>query len=1025
MTTGDRFFRAKLANDISNEGALASPVLLCRGICVRGGGELRVNNVQVLGVDNRFWEMAPSPVSLDALDDGEVVLNHRLASRLGLSVGDEFLLRVEKTGAVPLDLPFVSSEDLSVAMMLKVGAIAAAAEFGDFSLRISQVAPLNVFLPLSVLSSRLDLQDRANLMIASGSDLDTKLSSSWTLADGGLSLTNLSGGEFMELKSSRIFMDSAVCEAALASGNGPQGVFSYFVNQLKARDRSTPYSFVASATGDFPHKPLRENEIAINEWLADDLGIAEGDALELHYYVVGPMRKLFEETAEFVVGSVVPVQPAHQSLIPVFPGLSNTESCQDWESSLPVDLGAIREKDEDYWNNYRGAPKAYVSLSAARLMWENRFGSLTAVRYPSHLNELEELQSEIRSRLDPASLGLQFFSIREEALGAANESVDFGQLFLGLSFFIIVSALILTGLLFVFEVENRREETAALVALGYKPTVIKRLLLAEGGAIAIAGGVLGSICGLLYNECLIHALGSVWRGAVGTSALYSHIRPATVLVGFLAATTVAVACASIAIRRQLDLTVSELHAGKGRSGIGLRRGRAGWLLLVASAFGVAGIVLFVPVGGGQAAAGAFFAAGALLLVFFLAAFSLLFRRIARNACDGRIDKRILALRGCARRRGRSLATVALLSCGIFLVIAVAANRQNPRGGSNLRSSGTGGFALYGETSLPVLHDLNSREGKEALPIAELIDLRFVQLRLREGDDASCLNLNRIESPRILGVNPTEFSSRRAFSFANVAKDVDVSKPWFSLEQTIDENTVPAVADQSVIAWGLGKAVGDTLSCVDDSGKAFKLKLVGGLANSIFQGSVIVSERAFRERFPSVSGSRVFLVDASEGQSPDLREKLTVAMEDVGLDVRAASDRLAEFGAITNTYLSIFLMLGGLGVILGTVGLGIVVMRNVFERRAELAIMRAVGFRRGEVFAALLREHALLLLSGVSCGSLAGLVGVLPAVVSAGREIPFGLLMGLLVIILINGGAWILIAAFFATRGDLLPALRSE
>ncbi|KKK81298.1 hypothetical protein LCGC14_2814860, partial [marine sediment metagenome] len=55
----------------------------------------------------------------------------------------------------------------------------------------------------------------------------------------------------------------------------------------------------------------------------------------------------------------------------------------------------------------------------------------------------------------------------------------------------------------------------------------------------------------------------------------------------------------------------------------------------------------------------------------------------------------LGLRNAARRPGRSLAVVALLACGSFLIVAVGANRLDASAGAADRASGTGGFALLG------------------------------------------------------------------------------------------------------------------------------------------------------------------------------------------------------------------------------------------------------------------------------------------------------------------------------------------
>ena len=119
----------------------------------------------------------------------------------------------------------------------------------------------------------------------------------------------------------------------------------------------------------------------------------------------------------------------------------------------------------------------------------------------------------------------------------------------------------------------------------------------------------------------------------------------------------------------------------------------------------------------------------------------LMTRVTRSAV---LSVSALAVRGAARRPGRSLATVCLLACGCFMVMVVDAFRHRPQEGPQPIESGTGGFALVGESSLPVLHDLNREDGLDALGLNldELGDISVLPFRVRDGDDASCLNLNR-------------------------------------------------------------------------------------------------------------------------------------------------------------------------------------------------------------------------------------------------------------------------------------------
>ena len=127
----------------------------------------------------------------------------------------------------------------------------------------------------------------------------------------------------------------------------------------------------------------------------------------------------------------------------------------------------------------------------------------------------------------------------------------------------------------------------------------------------------------------------------------------------------------------------------------------------------------------------------------------------------------------------------------------------------------------------------------------------------------------------------------------------------------------------------------------------------------------------------------------------------------------------------NTYLSTFQMLGGLGLLLGTVGLSAIMFRNVLERRRELALLRAVGYGVRDVSTVIVAEASLLvgvgLLTGVGCAVLA----VAPAWFSRGGSRPGA---GLLILLVAVAGAGVLssaIATRAALRGRMLDALAAE
>jgi hypothetical protein len=298
------------------------------------------------------------------------------------------------------------------------------------------------------------------------------------------------------------------------------------------------------------------------------------------------------------------------------------------------------------------------------------------------------------------------------------------------------------------------------------------------------------------------------------------------------------------------------------------------------------------------------------------------------------------------------------------------------------------------------------------------------MRVKSGADASCLNLNRVARPRILAVDPDAFSARRAFTFSRTADDAAKERNWGMLREG-HAGELSGVGDMSMLTWGLGLKLGAGIQYPGRSGEAVTVRLQGGLANSIFQGSILVGEEAFQEHFGTGDGVRVFLVDAPREKRVEIRDALARALADYGLAMEEAEARLAAFGTVENTYLSIFLALGGLGMVLGTLGVALVVARSAFERRGELALLRAVGFGRWQICAMLLAEHATLGVVGVAVGCLAACVAVLPAWLAPGTVVPFGAVA--LVATAIGGGTvcWAAVAAWMATRGSLLEALRSE
>lgn len=1048
LNAGDRFFVADLAERLAARvpGAEVAPILQLQAIASTFDQSHRALGVPVLGIDERFFDLALRPSEIRPPDQGEVILNEQLARQLDVGVGDGIVFRIRKPTALPAESALSNANDLTTALRVTVAAIASDDAFGRFSLHANQIPPFNAFFAMDWLQTVLNRPGRANLLLVGGSEqpfpldvaaADAALVREWTIADAEVMIHDLPQSQQFELRSDRIFIEDSIATAAARSDGPLTGVLTYFVTELRVGTNTTPYSMVAAMGALGPNRAdapppahLADDEIIINQWLADDLSARIGDDLTLRYFVLDDDQKLVEESASFRIAAITPLAgwADDPSLMPEFPGIAEAERSRDWRAGIPIDTGRIRDKDEVYWKKHRGTPKAFVSLKAGQRMWANRFGSLTAIRGP--LQHKESLSEILASALEPRSFAMYFNDVREHARRSGTATTDFGGLFLGLSFFLIVAAVLLTALLFVFGIEQRANEIGTLLAIGFRPGTVRRLLFGEGAVIAVVGGAVGILLGLVYTRLVLIGLTTVWRDAVASAQIEYHASLTSVGIGAGLAILAAMGAMWFTLRAQVRRPVTELL----RSGAGVLSGRpsrsrrlpVSLIVAVAGVLVTGGILATAGGKSGQSAAGAFFGAGAALLVAAIACSRLALARLDRGSTRAPGSIGLLGVRNAARRIGRSLATVSILACGVFLVVAVGANRlgvESPR----QKDSGTGGFALFATATVGVTRDLNTAEGRSAFGLLadQLAGVRIVSGRLRDGDDASCLNLNLPQHPHLLGINPDALAADRRFSFA---KKIDGASdnPWLLLRSTSEPGVIPAIGDDASVTWTLHKKLGDTIDYVDERGEPFRVRIVATLSNSILQGMLVIGEDHFRRLFPSESGARLFLIDVQErDRAESVAAVLSRQLADVGLEVTPTTQRLTAFNAVQNTYLAIFQALGALGLLLGSVGLGLVVLRNVLERRGELAILSAIGFTRRSVRWMVFSEHGALLLLGVMSGTVSAGVAIVPAISGRAVQPPLVPLAVVVLAVAASGILWVWLATLIAVRGPLVTALRSE
>ncbi|MCK5135919.1 MAG: ABC transporter permease [Bacteroidales bacterium] len=1025
LKAGDRYFTRSLGEKVGAELDLpVSSILLLEGMGVAGGGQKRINNIQIVGVDESFDRVAGLNHYYENLAGDSVIISQNLANRLGVSKGEEIVLGIKRASLIPLNAPFVSDAESMVSLRVSIKEISDADHLGRFNLKVSQTAPFNVFISSQRLADLMEFDDRSNaLLLRDGTDQSEQaiwnaIRENFTLDDAGLRSRVIDELQTIEIISERVFFDDVLIDPLEKATGFQSGILTYFVNAMQSAGNTTPYSFIST----LPDHTMQPDEIIINTWLSRDLSAVEGDTIHVKYFVVGPLRELSEEITSFIVKSVVPMEGIFNdvNLMPDLPGLSDAGNCRDWETGVPIKLESIRDIDEDYWKRFKGTPKAFIALSTGKELWKNRFGTFTGFRYSALETDQEELRKEILDRFDPRVLGFTLEPVMELGHTAAGEGVDFSQLFGGLSFFLLLASVILTILLFLLNLESREEQMRTLAVVGIPVKIIRRIMLWEGMLVALAGAVLGQFLAIFYNRGVFHALNGVWMDVVRTEMLEIHIRMDTLITGFAVIMGVSFLTLFFPLNRFLRRVAGRFKLQSGLNSPGMRRGVPA---IVSGISGLAAIALIISqlISGEVVNTSIFFAAGGLLLLSSIFFFAWYLGGVKQKSVYG-FHLKILSRRNAMRNRTRSMSIVILFAIGTFLVISTGSNRKDLFQNAEDPNSGTGGFLYFAESTLPVLQNLNDPKIRFEFGLES--ETSFVQLRKAAGDDASCLNLNKVINPQVLGVDPGMLDGRN--SFVTRTPYLDVDQPWMSLQNELPGGLIPAIADETVIQWGLGLKVGDTLRYINSNGGIMELLLIGGLAPSIFQGNVIISNDRFLEQFPESSGTHIFLIDGEVADTALIRTELNRGMRDFGWDMQMSATRLAEFNSVTNTYLSIFLVLGALGLLLGTFGLVVVLSRSMLERRQEIALLKAVGYSRKSIRRLIVKEYMFLLQGGIGTGFLAAVIATLPSILSPNTDTSIITILVILLALILNGWLWIFTVTSSALKEKTIhAALRND
>ncbi len=972
LNGGERFFSEKLLTKLGEKNeAIMSGIIALKGLVKNQRSGQSSSRINIYGIDDQFLKMSLNPKKLNKT----YYINRALVDRLSIKDKDPLLVKWIKQGSMNSESIMSTAETEIQSIEMDHYDVLGDDSLGNFNLEAHQVHPYNIFVPLSKLQEVLNKPDKINLILCSSETtlktLEKMLKQSVTLEDLEIKLTHLNN-QWYDLKSNRVFMSSIWMEYLSSYTGKSYPLFSYLTTEIEYQENHSPYPLVVGLNElNSMNKNsfiIGDDEIMINEWLSEDLSCRVGDQIKLKYYVMGDKQQLIATSKSFKVKEILKMD--HNSLdremMPDFPGIRQSEHCRDWDVGFKIDQSRIRDKDEQYWKQYKGIPKAVISFDIAQTIWKNRYGDLTGCRFESE--SYEPLKKGLLDWIDPKRFGLFFVDIVSLSKSSVNGSMDFSGLFMGFSFFILIAAFVLILLLFKLFIDKQKEQILTLHRIGFSIKALSQNSSRIFMILLVPGLVLGVILGQGYSLFLMSKLNIQWRDAIGNWDIFMSTNAWVLAKGSL----ISILIVSLSLFFNKHFVIQTLNDEmiqhkNNRFLKGLST------LVIVATLGM-GIKLFYQFK--HASNIDFFTFGFLSL--FLS-YLLMYQWLSKSSVSiSTMSRNRFIYAMLCRNRWRSLSVMMMISCASFMLLSLEVFKLNPVKNTHIKSSGSGGYQLILETTQSINYNLAQNTSQRSLGLnSQLLDKSgFLPLRFLEGEDASCINLNRAQKPHLLGVDAKSWALEDRFEFSD-SLTINQKTQWSLLKTPLQEGELAVIGDQNSILYSLGNKVGGTLNLHDEFNRPLKLLIVGSLKNSIFQDSLICDESELLKYFPSIQGFRRFLIECPDAEQLKIKNELSEGLNNFGIEVVGTNDKLMSFFKVQNTYIDIFQTLGMIGLFLGVMGMSLVLMNNIQSRRDEFRLLYHFGMKYVTIRKNLWLEHSGILGIGLVIGGVCGMLATMP------------------------------------------------
>jgi putative ABC transport system permease protein len=161
-----------------------------------------------------------------------------------------------------------------------------------------------------------------------------------------------------------------------------------------------------------------------------------------------------------------------------------------------------------------------------------------------------------------------------------------------------------------------------------------------------------------------------------------------------------------------------------------------------------------------------------------------------------------------------------------------------------------------------------------------------------------------------------------------------------------------------------------------TGRSVRLKVIGILKDAapLEMVGISSSQATYEQAFPGRFRPTIHYFALASGIDPaKAATQLESAFLPNGMQAESIEKVVKDALAANRTFNRLIQGFMGLGLIVGVAALGVISARAVVERRQQIGVLRAIGFRRGMVQAVFLIESSFIALTSIVAGTGLGLV----------------------------------------------------